>query len=49
MLAATIDALPLAASSSAPAWIAGWIIVLALVIGLPIYYTRRRRQRDRPR
>lgn len=34
----------LAASSGAPIWLATWIIVLALIIiiGAPIYHTRRR-------
>ncbi len=43
MLTATIGALTFAMASRAPLWIAGWIIVLALIIGLAVYYTRRRR------
>ena len=49
MLPATIGTLMLATASSAPLWIAGWIIVLALVIGLPIYLAHRRRNHRRPR
>jgi hypothetical protein len=30
-------------ASSGLLWIAGWIIVLALLIGVPVHYTRRRR------
>ena len=48
MPTATVTTLTLAAAG-APLWIAGWIIVLALVIGLPVYVARRRRQTDRPR
>lgn len=48
MPAATIDALTFATASSAPFWIAGWIIVLALIIGLPIYLKRRRRDHRPP-
>ena len=33
------------ASSNAPFWIAGWIIVLALLIGGAAYAGRRRRSR----
>jgi hypothetical protein len=36
----------LLAASDAPFWIAGWILLLALIIGLATYYTRRRRGRD---
>jgi hypothetical protein len=45
MLTATIDTLTFAIASRAGFWIAGWIIVLALIIGVPVYYTRRRRNR----
>ena len=44
----TTGTLPLATASSAPLWIAGWIIILALIIGLPLYFNRRRRRPDRP-
>jgi hypothetical protein len=47
MTYAAITTLTLATSSSAPIWIAGWIIVLALLIGAPIYYMRKRRNRTR--
>ncbi|MGH2881530.1 MAG: hypothetical protein ACRDPA_02305 [Solirubrobacteraceae bacterium] len=43
MLTATLGAPTFAMASSAPFWIAGWIIVLALIIGLPVYATRKRR------
>ena len=46
MITATINMLPIATASSAPLWIAGWIIILLLAIGIPIYYTRKRRGRD---
>ena len=49
MLIATVSTLTFATASSAPFWIAGWIIVLALIIGLPIYRTRRRRNHRPPR
>jgi hypothetical protein len=49
MLSATIDTLTFATASNAPFWIAGWIIVLALFIGLPIYLMRRRRNHRPPR
>ena len=45
MLTATIDTLTLAMAGSAPFWIVGWIVVLAFMIAVPIYYTRRRRNR----
>ena len=48
MPTATISTLPLATDSSAPLWIAGWIILLALIIGLPLYFSRRRRRPHRP-
>jgi hypothetical protein len=37
------------AAASAPLWIVGWIVVLTLIIGLPIYLTRRRRDQRPPR
>lgn len=49
MLTATIWALTSATASSAPVWIAGWTIVLVLIIGLPIYLRRRRRNHHPPR
>lgn len=45
MITATISTLALAMTSGAPLWIAGWIIVLGLAIGLAAYYTRQRRRR----
>ena len=49
MPVATTGTLTFATASSAPFWIAGWIVVLALIIGLPIYVTRRRRNHRPPR
>lgn len=46
MLHAT-PALVLAASGRAPIWIAGWIVVLLIVIGVPIYLARHRGKRPR--
>jgi len=46
MLTATISTLPFAMASNAPFWIAGWIIVITLAIGLPIRYTRKHRNRN---
>jgi hypothetical protein len=34
------------AASGAPFWIAGWIVLLALIVGLAAYSTRRPRRRD---
>jgi hypothetical protein len=49
MLLATVSAVALAIAGSAPFWIAGWIVVLTLVIGGPIYYTRKRRRDNGPK
>lgn len=46
MLTATISTFPFAMASSAPFWIAGWIIVLTLAIALPVRYARKRRTRN---
>ena len=46
MLTATISPLPVAMASTAPFWIAGWIIVLTPAIALTIRYTRKRRNRS---
>jgi hypothetical protein len=43
-----IHALTFATASSAPIWIASWIVVLALIIGIPVYLTRRRRNHRPP-
>ncbi|HZT15786.1 MAG TPA: hypothetical protein VFA19_07525 [Gaiellaceae bacterium] len=37
----------IAASSSAPFWIAGWVLILALLIGGTVYTSRKRRHRQR--
>jgi hypothetical protein len=37
--------LTLAAASGAPFWIAGWIIILAVAIGVGFYSVRKRRHR----
>lgn len=44
MTLATITGLSFATASAAPIWIAGWIIVLAIIIGAAIIYTRRRKR-----
>ena len=44
----TITTLTLAAAGNAPVWIAGWIIVLLIVIGVPAaYHLRKRNRRSR--
>ncbi len=43
-----ISSVPLAASGAVKGtiWIAGWIVVVGIIVGVPVYFTRRRRRRS---
>jgi hypothetical protein len=40
------DTLAQSKAAESAIWIGGWIIVLAIIAGIPIYFTQRRRKRN---